>query len=163
MQNHHSGWRLFGAGLLLVAVLVATIGTRVVMAQPTNPLLTALLTEVQKIVNLLDPPAGLVTLYSPVLNTASTGRQLRCSALNTTSGTLAVTFAIASSFSVVEGPTVRTIAPGESSDIATTETSSFVHCKVDFIGKKSDVRGHFVIELPLGGGDTEMVLSVPLS
>jgi hypothetical protein len=163
MQISNSGKvRAYGAGILLVAVIVGTVGARVAMAQQANPFVS-LRTDLEQIVRLLEPQAGSVTLYSPQLNASSSGRQLRCSVLNASAATLQVTFAIRSSFGVIEGPTLRTIFPGEASDIATDSTSSFSHCQVDFNGMKSDVRGHFAIEVPRGNGDTEMVLSVPLS
>jgi hypothetical protein len=73
-----------------------------------------------------------------------------------------VIFEIRDSFTTVEGPTTRTIGPGESSDIATAQTSGFAYCKVEAPGNKNTLRGHFAIEVLLGGGDTEMTLSVPL-
>jgi hypothetical protein len=103
------------------------------------------------------------TLFSPTLNAKSSERQLRCSVLNVSNKPREVIFEINSSFFTIAGPTTRTIDPGTSSDIATTMTSSFAFCKVQAPGTpKTMLRGHFAIEVLHGGGDTEMVLSLPL-
>jgi hypothetical protein len=102
------------------------------------------------------------TLFSPMLNAKSSERQLRCSVLNVGDEPREVIFEITNGFSSIEGPTTRTIEPGRSSDIATSQTSSFAYCRVQAAGSKTTLRGHFVIEVLHGGGDTEMVLSVPL-
>jgi len=155
-------FRLAGVGVLGLILLAEVVSARGVAAPPANPLDT-ILAKLDQIVAVLIPPAGPVKLFSAQMNTASSDRQLRCSVVNVSAQTLEVTFEIRSSFGTVEGPTVRTIDPGEASDIATQDTSSFSRCEVSFTGNKDDVRGHFVNEVLLGGGDTEMVLSLPLN
>jgi len=155
--------RIRRAGILVVALLVGGVATRTVLqAQATSPF-GEILTKLDQILGIVAPPPGPITLYSPMLNGASSGRQFRCTVLNVSAETLVVTFEIKNSFSTVEGPTVRTIPPGRSSDIVTSNTSSFSYCQVDFSGERSSVRGHYVNEVPLGGGDTEMVLTLPLN
>ena len=155
-------FRVAGLGVLVLMLLAEVVAARGVPAPPDNPLDT-IIAKLDQIVAVLIPSPGPVTLFSAQMNTASSDRQLRCSVLNASAQTLEVTFEIRTSFGTVEGPTVRTIDPGESSDIATQDTSSFSHCEVSFTGNKDDVRGHFVNEVLLGGGDTEMVLSLPLN
>ena len=154
--------RLVATGALVLFVLSGSVGVLAAMQTSKNPL-EAINQKLDQILEELIPQPGAVTLYSPEMNALASGRQLRCSVLNASAETLLVTFEIRTSFSIVEGPTQRTIAPGASSDIATASTSNFSHCKVEFSGKESDVRGHFANEVVSTGGDTEMVLSLPLS
>ena len=110
------------------------------------------------------PTTGAATLFSPMVNAANSGRLLRCSVVNVGSETKDVTFEIvlASNGSTLVGPLTRTIPPGGSTFISTAQTGLFQYCKVQAPGSKTALRGHFAIEVNLGGGDTEMRLSVPL-
>lgn len=107
------------------------------------------------------PPIRAATLYSPAINPASSGQQFRCAVLNVSTKPVEVVITLVAFGQPLAGPVTRTIEPGRGSDLTKTATGEFTHCVIE-VGSRKSVRAHHTLENVLGGGDTAMVLSLPV-